>query len=80
MNVAGHDAKELWQKFQNRQGGYKAWSQAHLGEVVEMQNGEPVNLGPCKVCSGTAHVPCRQCQGTGKTLCLMCRGKGVVPR
>lgn len=79
MDVAGHDPKELWQKFYNKHGGYMAWSQGHVGQIIEMQNGEPVNMGPCKICNGTAHVACSHCQGTGKFVCPTCRGIGSVP-
>lgn len=80
MDVAGHDPKELWQKFDYGRGAYKAWSQGHVGEVVVMQNGEPVNTGPCETCNGTTHVPCKNCRGTGKAPCPACRGTGWVPR
>jgi len=80
MDVAGHDPKELWQKFNKDRGGYVAWSQGHVGQVVEMQNGEPVNIGACKVCNGTTHVPCSYCRGTGNVLCSTCRGTGLVVR
>ncbi|HYG35822.1 MAG TPA: hypothetical protein VEC99_13610 [Clostridia bacterium] len=79
MNVAGHDPKELWQKFPKRGGGYQAWSQGHQGEVVAMQNGEPVNIGTCKTCGGSTKVDCRTCKAEGKVPCHMCGGKKFVP-
>ena len=55
MTVAGHDPSELWQKFPNMngQGGYQAWNQTHVGEVIVYKNGVAVNIGKCKVCGGT---------------------------
>jgi hypothetical protein len=81
MNVAGHDPKELWQKFPNAsgKGGYQAWTQGHVGEVIAMQNGEAVNIGPCKVCGGAATVECRGCKGQGTQLCDICRGQKFIP-
>lgn len=79
MNVAGHDPSELWQKFPNGRGGYSAWNQGHLGEVIAIQNGQAVNLGPCKTCGGTTRVTCPTCQGTGKQPCVICAGKKFVP-
>jgi len=37
MEVAGHDPSELWQKFPNQSGGggYRAWTQGHVGEVIQ---------------------------------------------
>lgn len=80
LNVAGHDPNELWQKFYNKHGGYRAWSQGHVGQVIEMQDGEPVNIGPCKICGGAGCVPCAHCQGAGKVGCPTCRGTGSVPQ
>lgn len=77
-NVPGHDPKELWQEFRGRT-SRKAWSQGHLGQVIQMQNGEPVNIGPCKTCGGTTRVKCGICRGTGETSCEICDGEKIVP-
>jgi hypothetical protein len=58
LNVAGHDPNELWQRFPTGNGKYAAWSQGHVGEVIEVQNGQPVNIGRCKICGGTGKVEC----------------------
>ena len=79
MNVAGHDPSEIWQKFPTHDGGYQAWNQHHIGEVIAMQNGDPVNLGACKICGGTTKVECRVCKGTGKQPCEICGGKRFIP-
>ena len=81
MNVAGHDPKELWQKFPNMngQGGYQAWNQTHVGEVIVYKNGVAVNIGKCKVCGGTGKVKCDVCKGTGKQTCPVCNGKKFIP-
>ena len=77
--VAGHDPSELWRKFPESNGGYQARSHHHVGDVIVMQNGHTVNIGPCKVCGGAAKVDCRACQGQGKQPCEMCEGKKVIP-
>jgi hypothetical protein len=81
MDVAGHDPSELWQKFPSKsgRGGGYSWSQAHVGEVVVYQNGEPVNIGPCKICGKTTKVACTACKGTGKQTCVICEGKKYIP-
>jgi len=79
MNVAGHSPDELWITFKKASGGTYSWSQAHVGEVIVYQNGEPVNTGRCKVCGGTATVPCPACKGQGKQTCELCAGKKYVP-
>jgi hypothetical protein len=81
MNVAGHDPKELWQIFPNKNGtgGYQYWSQNHVGEVIVYSNGVAVNIGKCKVCGGTGKVKCDVCKGTGKQTCPVCNGKKFIP-
>ena len=82
LDVAGHSPNELWQKFpyvKDGRNGYQAWTQAHIGEVIEMHNGEPVNAGQCKMCAGTTKVACVKCRGSGAVACTMCDGKRQVP-
>ena len=81
MEVAGHDPKELWQKFPNQsgRGGYQAWTQGHVGEVIQYQNGVAVNVGKCTVCGGKTKVTCKTCKGTGKQTCEICQGKKFIP-
>ena len=80
MNVAGHDPKELWQKFPDSSGGgSQSWNQNHVGEVIVMQNGHAVNMGACKVCGGTTKVECHACKGQGKQACEICGGKKFIP-
>lgn len=78
MNVAGHDPNELWQKFRGKKTG-GAWSQAHVGEVISLETGEPVNIGPCKVCGGSTKVQCSACKGSGRQTCNICSGKKFIP-
>jgi len=80
MSVAGHPPTDLWKKFPTRKGSYQAWNQNHAGEVVQMQNGEPVNLGTCKVCGGSTKVQCSACKGSGQITCPICEGKKAVPQ
>ncbi len=78
MDVPGHDAKELWQKF-TYPGGHSAWTTAHVGQVIEMRDGKAVNIGACPICGGKAKVPCKVCQGTGQVVCAVCHGKKFLP-
>jgi len=80
LDVAGHSPNELWQKFYTSDGqGWSAWTQGHIGQVIEMQDGKPVNVGACKICGGAGHVACKTCGGTGTVVCDICDGKKVVP-
>jgi hypothetical protein len=79
MDVPGHPPTDLWQKFYLPDGSYTAYSQAHVGHVIAMQNGQAVDTGPCKICGGTGRVPCPACKGTGKQLCPICEGKKYIP-
>jgi hypothetical protein len=80
MDVAGHDPSELWQYFPNSNGrGGFSLNQHHLGEVIVMQDGKPVNIGKCKICGGTGKVTCGVCKGTGKVTCPICNGKKFIP-
>lgn len=67
------DENLLWRKF-TYPGGWNSWSERHLGEVIEIQNGKPVNIGKCKLCDGTTTLKCKACEGTGKTVCAVCKG------
>ena len=80
-NVAGHDPSELWQEFPDAdgRGGGWSWNQNHVGEVIQYQNGKPVNIGKCKLCNGTGKVTCSACKGTGKQTCPICNGKKYIP-
>ncbi|MEJ0090177.1 MAG: hypothetical protein WDM80_10585 [Limisphaerales bacterium] len=79
MDVAGHPATDVWRKFYKSGGGYQAWNQNHVGDVVEMRDGVPVNIGKCSICGGTGRVKCPVCDGTGNVVCPVCGGKKVVP-
>jgi hypothetical protein len=81
MDVPGHDPSDVWQTVRNKatgKGGH-SWSQVHVGEVIDYQNNEPVNIGKCKVCRGTARVNCEVCKGAGKVVCPVCSGKKFIP-
>jgi len=56
--LAGHPG-ELWMKFPNAsgQGGYQAWSQHHIGQLITYVNGIAQNQGVCPTCGGTGKVP-----------------------
>ncbi len=72
------DENLRWRKITYK-GGWKSWSERHLGEVIEMQDGQPVNIGKCKVCNGTTKAACKPCEGSGKTMCAACKGAKEVP-
>ena len=81
MDVAGHSPTDLWQQFFNESGlgGYQAFNQTHVGDVIEYQNGVAVDTGKCKICGGTGKVTCSVCKGTGKVTCPICNGKKFIP-
>jgi hypothetical protein len=79
MQVSGHPATDVWQKFPKPGGGYTAYNQGHVGHVIVWTNGDWVDTGPCPVCHGKGKVECSKCQGTGIVLCTICDGKKVVP-
>jgi len=55
QHLPGKDPNELWIKFPFS-GGWNAWSQNHIGQVVEYVNGKPENKGTCPICGGTGTV------------------------
>jgi hypothetical protein len=80
INVEGHRPDELWRRFNNRDdNGWQAWNQDHVGEVIEMREGKPVNTGKCGICRGNMRLKCSACDGTSQALCHICDGKRVVP-
>ena len=79
MRVDGHPDTDIWQDFRGPDGTGTAWNQNHVGDVIQMQNGHPVNIGKCSVCGGTGHVKCEVCKGTGIVTCPICGGLKVVP-
>lgn len=78
MTVAGHGPNELWITFRGAK-GWRSWNQNHVGEVVQYQNGEPVNVGRCPICGGATTVVCSSCKGSGKQPCDICSGKKFTP-
>jgi hypothetical protein len=79
MQVEGHSPNDVWQKFPKDGGGWEAWNQSHVGEVIEKQNGRPVNIGKCRICLGTLLVKCPTCNGASQVTCDFCAGRKVVP-
>ncbi|HEX4645261.1 MAG TPA: hypothetical protein VH598_06595 [Verrucomicrobiae bacterium] len=78
MEVAGHPATDIWQGFPSDH-PITYWNQNHMGDVIQMQNGQPVDIGKCTVCGGTAHVQCKTCKGTRQAVCNICEGKKMIP-
>lgn len=79
MEVAGHPATDVWQKFQKANGGWRAFNQNHVGHIIESKNGDWVDAGVCPICHGTGKIPCLTCKGTGEIVCDLCKGKTVIP-
>src|SRR5882724_11769887 len=79
MDVPGHPPTDLWQKFNQPDGSYTAYTQGHVGHVIAMQGGKAVDTGPCPICGGTTKVVCSVCKGTGNQVCMICEGKKFVP-
>lgn len=67
-----------WRVFRGRSGTNLRISDAHVGEVVAMENGEPVMKGKCPTCDGTTRVIDPACKGTELKPCAACHGHGVV--
>lgn len=68
-----------WRKFPTRGGGSFLISEGHLGEVVRMVNGDPVNQGKCTRCAGTTIADCVDCDGVGKQICKTCLAMKDAP-
>ncbi len=77
----GQDQGQKWKYFPYRKKGIKGgayWSEAHVGEIIEYQDGMPVTRGLCKTCKGTTKMECGTCKGTGVRVCHLCNGKKQV--
>jgi hypothetical protein len=79
LEVAGHPPTDLWRKFYASNGGWQAWNQNHVGDVIEIRDGVPTDIGKCSICGGAGRVKCPVCKGTGEIICPVCGGKKVVP-
>lgn len=78
-NIRGLPPGILGRKFPYADGnGYYAWSEHHLGQVIEMVNGEPKNMGACKICGGKGKVTCGTCNGAGTVVCNVCGGRKMI--
>jgi hypothetical protein len=61
-----------WRSFRVKGGTHKI-SDAHLGEVVKVENGELKFGTPCEICGKTGKVACPTCQGHGTLPCPTCK-------
>jgi hypothetical protein len=68
-----------WKKFNGKNGASMAWSEHHLGQVVDKVNGEWKNLGTCPVCGGFTTISDPVCRGTGEMPCPTCSKKTENP-
>ena len=76
--VDGHPPETLWHVIPLGGGHEQLVSQAHIGEVFVVRNGQVDRLGKCKVCNGTCHLPCPTCGGKAKVVCDLCEGRKVA--
>lgn len=67
-----------WRVFRGKDRAELRISDAHIGELVVVENGSPVNKGKCPTCDGTTIVDDPICGGTGLKKCNACKGKGVT--
>lgn len=72
LKVEGHPDSELWQRFDFPNGQWRAWTQAHIGEKIELRGDQYVNTGKCEICRGTTRVKCSSCRGAN--VCPLCGG------
>jgi hypothetical protein len=77
VKVEGHGDNELWQEFKGQTQG-KMWTQAHIGELIEFENGDPVNKGACPTCNRTGKISCTLCAGTD--VCVACGGTKLMTK
>jgi hypothetical protein len=66
-----------WRDFRGRDGTMSI-SEGHLGELIEMENGNPTNKGKCPTCGGTTQAACETCGGLSMMLCTKCEFLGKV--
>ena len=71
------EGKKEW-VFHGKNGTTWTFSELHEGDVVVMENGDPVDKGKCQTCDGTGKIGDPACKGTGHKLCPDCKGAGVV--
>ncbi len=66
-----------WRQFRGKSGTLRI-SDAHVGELVITEKGDPAMKGKCSRCDGTTRVPDPACRGSGLTTCKPCNGKCVT--
>jgi len=71
------DDGKRWRFFPGRTHGFYL-SEGHAGEMIVMENGDPVRKGPCPTCHGKGKIDDPVCQGKGHKTCADCRGLGFV--
>ena len=64
--------------FKNRDGSSMWYHEAHIGELLVLENGTWVNRGKCPTCAGTTQIICPTCHGSAKRDCTTCHGAGVT--
>ncbi len=78
MHVDGHPDTDVWKVFNLPNGGWNAYSQAHVGHVIQLVNDRWTDMGLCPICHGTGLAECPVCHG--QKICPTCNGKGTVKK
>ncbi len=60
-----------WRKIPGRSGTREV-SERHLGQIIEVQNGDPQSPIECPLCKGTMIIDDPKCHGTGLLPCNTC--------
>jgi hypothetical protein len=77
LNLAGFPPEMYFMKYDNDDGTWIAYSQRHVGDVIEKVDGRWVNK-KCPICQGSGKTPCPAC--LGKKRCYRCFGTGQALR
>ena len=60
-----------WRKFPGRSGSLEV-SEGHVGQIVEIKNGDPQTPIECPLCKGTMTIDDPKCHGSGLIPCNVC--------
>ena len=75
MHVDGHPETQLWHRFSLPDGRWEAYSDAHIGHVIQLVKDHWTDMGLCPICHGTGRAPCPT-----SDICPTCHGKGTVQK
>ena len=66
------DDGRRWRRIPAPGGGTIEVSDGHLGEIIEIRNGQPQPPFKCPTCKGQMKVQCPKCHGDGQAPCAAC--------